>query len=164
MLTLQVLDNILSILSQTSKDKIYFKIIEHELYQNTLFKRQLSELIIKKSLEKLISEKYVLEIKAIVFNELLKRDIEETTYEITWEGHFFISQGGYSGQYFRENEEKERIKRVEKEQLANARKIEEQSKKMTSLTRVLVFLTAITSLYYLMEICRFLYPHIRKYF
>ena len=155
MFTLQILDNILSILSNTSKDKIYFKSIEYELYQNILFKKQLTDLIIKKSIEKLVSEKYISEINSVVFNELLNKKINETTYEITFEGQFYISQGGYLGKYYKEKAEKERVINLEKEQLANAHKINELQKGQLSVTKILAWLTGVASVYYLIEIVKF---------
>lgn len=154
MFTLEVLDSILSILSTEPKSKKYFKTIENSLYKNILFRRQLSELIIKKSLEKLISENYVTQIDTIVFNELLKQDLEETIYEITWEGHFFISQGGYLGQNYKNNEEKERIIKLENAQtIISERTIKTQEAQVT-LSRILVFLTGIATIYYLFEILK----------
>lgn len=151
MFTLQVLDKILSILSNTDR-KIYYRVLEHELYQDTLFKVQLTDLIIKKSLEKLITENYITETKSVVFDDFLKSDVEETVYEITWEGQFFISQSGYSGRYFRENELKERLTKIEDEQLLNSRIQTKQSENMTKLTRYIAILTGITTIYYLIEI------------
>ena len=151
MFTLQVLDKILSILINTDR-KNYYKVLEHELYQDVLLKVQLTDLIIKKSLEKLISENYITEIKTVVFDDFLKSDVEHIIYEITWEGQFFISQGGYSGRYFRENEIKERLTKIEDEQLLNSRIQTTQSENMTNLTRYIAIFTAITTIYYLIEI------------
>ncbi|MBJ7880981.1 hypothetical protein [Gelidibacter salicanalis] len=161
MFTLEVLDSILASFHKETTHKKYFKTIEILLYQNIIYKNKLTHLMIEKSLEKLISDNYVVKITS---ETLTKDSTDIFTYELTWEGNFFLFQGGYMGEYYRENEEKQRLIKVEKEQLTNAQKIEEQSKKMTSLTRVLVVLTAVASLYYLMEIGRFLYPHLYKYF
>lgn len=151
MFTLQVLDKILTILSNTNR-KTYYNILEHELYQDVLFKVQLTDLIIKKSLEKLISENYITETKSVVFDDFLKSNTEQVFYEITWEGQFFTSQGGYSGRYFRENELKERLTKIEDEQLSNSRIQTKQSENMTKLTCYIAIFTAITAIYYLIEI------------
>ena len=90
MITLQILDAILNILSNKPEDKMYLRVIQVNLYQNYLFKGYLTDLIIEKSIAKLLFEKYITEIKIPFKNELFKIDSELISYEITWEGQFFL--------------------------------------------------------------------------
>ena len=46
MITLQILDAILNILSNKPEDKMYLRVIQVNLYQNYLFKGYLTDLII----------------------------------------------------------------------------------------------------------------------
>ena len=154
MITLQILDAILNILSNKPENKMYLRVIQVNLYQNYLFKGYLTDLIIEKSIEKLLFEKYITEIKIPFKNELFKIDSELISYEITWEGQFFLSQGGY-GKYQREYYEKERVVNLENEQLANAHKINELQKGVLLVTKVLAWLTGVASVYYLIEIANF---------
>ena len=91
MFTLEVLDSILASFHKETAHKKYFKSIEILLYQNRLYKDKLTHLMIEKSLEKLISDHYVVKITS---ETLTKDSTDIFTYELTWEGDFFLLQEG----------------------------------------------------------------------
>ena len=154
MFTLEVLDSILASFHKETTHKKYFKTIEILLYQNVLFQDKLTHLMIVKSLEKLISDNYVVKIAS---ETLTKDSTDIFTYELTWEGNFFLLQGGYTGEYLRKNEEKSRIIKLEKSQRSISKRLVVLQESLVKLTGILVFLTGIASLYYLLEIVKIFY-------
>lgn len=151
MFTLEILDSILASFHKEPTHKKYFKTIETLLYQNVLFKDKLTHLMIVKSLEKLISDNYVVK----VISEPLTKDSLDATYELTWEGNFFLFQGGYLGKYYKENEEKKRLLKLENEQRIIANNTDKIQKQQVLLSIILVVFTGVTSVYYVLEILKF---------
>lgn len=158
MFTLEVLDSILASFHKETAHKKYFKSIEILLYQNRLYKDKLTHLMIEKSLEKLISDHYVVKITS---ETLTKDSTDIFTYELTWEGDFFLLQGGYTGECLEKNEAKKRLLKLENEQIIIARNTGKIQKQQVVLSIVLVVLTGVTAVYYILEILKFL-GHFQK--
>ena len=114
--------------------------------------------MIEKSLEKLISDHYVVKITS---ETLTKDSTDIFTYELTWEGDFFLLQGGYTGECLEKNEAKKRLLKLENEQIIIARNTGKIQKQQVVLSIVLVVLTGVTAVYYILEILKFL-GHFQK--
>lgn len=104
---------------------------------------------IDSALIKLVKEGYMTSAPYSI-KGLLNTTIETFSYNITWEGRYFIEIGGYRGRLSREAKEKDRIKKLEERN----RKSNED---MVYLTRILVIATVISSAYYVLEILKWIY-------
>lgn len=70
-----------------------------------------------------------------------REHISDFIYTITWEGYLFILEGGYFEKYQNQDEEKERLIRIEQQTQRNA-------KSMTLLTGILAIASITTAIYY----------------
>jgi hypothetical protein len=150
MKTLEVLDAILYYLSN---NRIIVEIDTIEQYIDKNYENLKDEILISKlqnALDKLVEEKYIVITKLPIEDTIKKSEFEG--YYITWEGDFFIQQGGFVGKLLKENSEKERIKELEINQETTNKTMLSLNNSLGIMTKWIMIATLVAGVYYALEI------------
>lgn len=139
-----LLDSILKVI-YIDKEIDLFKLGEKLLTEKIIENKDLK--IVEHALSKLINDGYITVTTSETFNQITKNKIQFKNYTITWEGAYFITDGGYVKQYIRENDERERLINLE---ISN----ENSQKQIAVFTRWIMCATIISGIYYLIEIIK----------
>ena len=148
MLQYRILNAVLTVISTYNSFPRVERVIVTEVFQ-LLNERGLQEYMVVNAIKKALKDGFIEAVIEIHHNELFNKNDELTIYNITWEGQFFISEGGYIGRHQRETSEKRRLDAVEQQTRMT-------NKQMVTLTLFVAIGTSIAALYYLLEIvCMF---------
>ncbi len=142
----EVLDNVLMNFVSSSR---FIGVHKIQLFEHLkAFEPELIDGILDEVIAKLIEDKYI---RHAYYNNVIvdgKNIPNVPFYTLTFDGLFFLNNGGYAGEMKRENAENIRVETLEKSQKANANR-------MTYLTIVIAVGTAIAAWYYLIEVGKF---------
>jgi hypothetical protein len=148
MLHLETLDSILSILKNEKNKKLTAHEINVILLQDSIFKLYTSQFLVDKSLEKLIDDNYIKEVKENCKVEGFEDNII-THYETTSHCFNFI---GYVNTYYSKLSLEQETKLLRDTSIELNRSTLSANRHMFWLTFIIAIGTAVSAIYYILEI------------
>jgi len=125
-----------------SNFEIYKKISANLLTEYTTMQS------VESALKKLVKDGYLIE-NPPKEEELLGQIITTFYYKLSWDGRFFIENGGYNGVILKESAERKRLRDLEV-------RTQNSNDTMIKLTRWVAGATIVAGAYYLIEIIKFI--------
>ena len=144
----KILDDLLVFLKETKCDTFYS--IESEIKNKSVILKDINSKMLHSALLKLVKDDYVFE------NYRNIGSLSGYTYNISFEGIFFINNGGYEKEH--QNNQKTEIESAEmkKRQFLLEEKHSSIQFQLLVLTWVIAIGTSVAAIYYLLEVLKFL--------
>lgn len=150
---IKILDELLKYLEIT--DFRTFAEMRNDANKKSEFLKDIDNFIFKSALLKLVKDGYVIEYSETITDRIFGGEKTNYSYDISFEGIFFIKNGGYENEY-----QKNQIQQIEYSDLQKKQSdLELKQLKIQSqlvlLTLIVALGTLIAGLYYILEILAF---------
>ncbi|QSW88308.1 hypothetical protein J0383_18845 [Flavobacterium endoglycinae] len=158
MFDLEILDKILSTLSQPNTKKATKLDLSVILRKDPIIHLYYNEFILEKNIERLLEENYIKE----VAEDVHIRDFgthSVTYYTLTTIGYIFIKEKGYQNTYYSNLSIEQENRELRKSQIELNKSVVETNKRTLKLTSWIAFGTIVAAVYYLVELYLVFHPY-----
>ncbi|WP_026452135.1 hypothetical protein [Aequorivita capsosiphonis] len=150
---LKILDEILRYLSKTEHTQ--FAYIRNDINEKSSFLKAIDNATLHSAILKLVKDGFVNQESEKTTDPLFNSPRTNNYYRISFEGLFFIKEGGYENQNQETKKKEIEYGKIQSEQKRQARNLVRLNYWLVVLTWVIAIGTFVAALYYLMEILKF---------
>ena len=150
---LKILDEFLKYLENTEFRT--FTTIRNDTIENSDFLKDIDNFILKSALLKLVKDGYVLQYTENTIDRIFNKSVTNHYYDISFEGLFFIKNGGYENEYHKNQKAEIESAELKKRQFLLEEKHSSIQGQIVFLTFLVALGTLIAGLYYILEILAF---------
>ena len=150
---IKILDELLKYLEIT--DFRTFAEMRNDANEKSEFLKDIDNFIFKSALLKLVKDGYVIEYSETITDRIFGGEKTNYSYDISFEGIFFIKNGGYENEYRKNQKEQIEYSELKKKQYLLEEKQVSNQFQIVVLTWIIALGTLIAGLYYVLEILDF---------
>lgn len=150
---IKILDELLRYLSGTEHTQ--FAYIRNDVNDNSSFLKDIDNSTLHSAILKLVKDGYVNQESEKTTDQIFNTPRTNHYYKISFEGLFFIKNGGYKNQNLEIQKKEIKYEKIQSEQSRQARSLVRLNYWLVVLTWVIAIGTFVAALYYLLEILKF---------
>ena len=150
---IKILDELLKCLSETEHTE--FRYIRNDVNEKSDFLKDIDNSTLHSALLKLVKDGYVNQESENTTDQIFNTPKTNHYYKISFEGSFFIKNGGYENQYHKnQNIENSRNEMIERQNALEEKQSRNQTQ-LVVLTWIIALGTFVAAVYYFLETLKF---------